>query len=74
VIVMTASSAQAQHFLPNPYRGAADAVFQREAQKRAEREAHNRAYVPPPPVLNATRLPRDLATSFPRSARTKVAA
>jgi hypothetical protein len=59
VIVMTASSAQAQHFLPNPYRGAADAVFQREAQKRAEREAHNRAYVPPPPVLNATRLPRD---------------
>jgi hypothetical protein len=54
VIVMTASSAQAQHFLPNPYRGAADA---REAQKRAEREAHNRAYVPRVP--NATQLPRD---------------
>jgi hypothetical protein len=60
VIVMTASSAQAQHFLPSPYRGAADAVLKREAQRRAERESQNQAYVPPPPPApNSTRLPRD---------------
>src|SRR5262245_39700237 len=57
-IVMTASS-QAQHYLPMPNRAAADAVFKREAQRRAEREAQSRAYVPPPPAPNSTLLPRD---------------
>jgi hypothetical protein len=50
--------------MPNSYKRAADTVFRQENQRRADQEARNRAYVPPPPAPNSTRLPRDNMLKF----------
>jgi len=59
-IVQPPKQAPAPHSLmPESYRKAAESTFKQEAQRRADLEAQNQAYVPPPPAPNSTRLPRD---------------